>query len=404
MRKWLPPKSYTAIKAGKLYLSKWDFNDGSMFDIMTYDMDPKQFEGPTLNFIWFDEPPPLQIWAPNIRGLRAGGTVIMTMTPLSDADWIFERLENPDDYKDWALTVADAEDNCKEHGVRGTLLHKNIERVIDNYPDEEREARKTGKPIALRGKIFTSFKRDKHVISSLPKSLFENEKGEPAKNYTLYHSCDPHDRKPFALGWYIVDKYGFRYCIDEWPNEYFHKMKSCSLTIPDYVEIIKEKEEKWGQPFIRIIDARYGNRRQITSEGDTIRDLFDDNGIHYQNSCTEDCGSIASGHNMIKGWLKHAEGMDPGFFILEKCINHTYSFAHYSHENKKRGYDKAPTEKVSDKYKDFIDLTRYFAMEKPKYIDKPQDNGYNSIPDTWDSVRGQNNLEGDAPNEGDLHG
>ena len=383
LESWLIPGSYTARKGTRTFLSDWKFANGTEMDIMTYDTDPEQFEGPTIHFIWFDEPPPRKIWGAATSRLRKGGFILITMTPLYSGGWIFDRINDPfsNNQRDWALVSADVEDNCMEHGVRGTLQHKDIARILVEYPPEEREARKSGKPIHLAGRVYPTFNVDVHVI---PREKAPTEG-------TIYHVCDPHDRKPFALGWALIDKTGDVYIIEEWPDTPFHEIKSCAHTLKDYKGIIEGKELLTGNPIIRIIDARYGNRKSVQT-GDTIRDELDMLDLHYINSYTDDDASIVAGHNKVRSVLycdpeKPIDTTNkPKLFICDNCINHIYQMLHYTHANH-RDPEKSVKEQVEDKFKDFPDLIRYLVMENPTYIKEEELEEAKPIPQSWEKYR-----------------
>jgi phage terminase large subunit-like protein len=394
---WFPKARFITRKEKQEYEAHWITDVGSEFDIMTYDTEPEQFEGPTLHWILFDEPPPYRIFGACISRLREGGVIIITMTPVYSGGWIFDRINNPwVNQSKWNILYADIENNCIEHGVRGTLKHKNIQRMIEEYPPEEREARIKGLPIQLSGKVYQEFDPSIHIIPR-HKAPIEG---------TLFHVNDPHDRKPFALGWYLMDKTGDIYVIDEWPNQPFHEMKSCNLNIQDYGKIIEDKETIINLPIdTRIIDARYGNRKNVHTNT-TIRDDFDDyksdkfpDGITYLNSYTDDDASILAGHNAVKELLRYDKSKPlsntnkPKLYVCDNCTNHIYQFLHYSYADYKDP-EKALKEKVDEKYKDFMDLVRYLVCELKSYsiLDKDTKDSVNStiediIPEHWQKFR-----------------
>ena len=377
IKEWFPKSSYTASKGGKTFLSKFEFPNGCQFDLMTYDTDPEQFAGPTMQWTWFDEPPPQRIFGECVGRLRKGGLILITMTPLYSGGWIFDRMEDPFQNKrePWFLVNAEVEDNCMEHGVRGVLKHRDIERIIAEYPEDEREARISGKPIHLTGRIYLKFDPSVHIVTKVPKDL------------SYYVVCDPHDRKPFALGWYGVDPTGDVYVLAEHPTESYHKMKSSPLVVEDYANIIKEKNKELGiDNAMYIIDARYGNRKSAIS-GDTIRDEFDMHGIHFMNSYTDDNASIAAGHNKVREYInfdtkKPIDNVNkPKFFVLEDCKNHAYGFLHYTYGDFKDP-EKAIKESPEEKFKDFMDLVRYLLMDNPTHIsDDTIERG--EVPERW---------------------
>lgn len=95
LQEWLPYGRYTAQKGTKSFLSKWKTDKESgewTFDIMTNEQDPKEFEGPTLGWIWCDEPPTETIFKACVSRLRKGGILIITATPLNGSAWMYDAI------------------------------------------------------------------------------------------------------------------------------------------------------------------------------------------------------------------------------------------------------------------------------------------------------------------------
>jgi phage terminase large subunit-like protein len=92
LEEWLPLGRYKATKGGKQFNSQWEMDNGWTFDIMTNEQDPKEFEGPTLGWIWCDEPPTEPIYKACISRLRAGGVLFITATPLNGSAWMFDEI------------------------------------------------------------------------------------------------------------------------------------------------------------------------------------------------------------------------------------------------------------------------------------------------------------------------
>lgn len=92
LEEWLPLGRYKAQKGTKSFLSKWETDNGWSFDIMTNDQDPAQFEGPTLGWIWCDEPPTETIYKACISRLRSGGVMFISATPLNGSAWMYDTI------------------------------------------------------------------------------------------------------------------------------------------------------------------------------------------------------------------------------------------------------------------------------------------------------------------------
>ncbi len=381
LKRWLPPNTYQTRKASKQFDSLWEFKNGSHFNIMTYEQDKSEFEGPTLQWVWFDEPPPEEIFGACVSRLRKGGYIIMTMTPLTGAVWVFDRLNDPWQSKEqsWSIIWADIEANCRQHGTRGVLEHHNIERMTAEYPPEEREARLSGKPLYLEGRIFPTFNRDVHCV---PRETIEQKLKEP---HTKYMVVDPHDRKPFAIGWCLVDETDDIYWFDEWPNEPFISCKT-NNQIEDYVELIKSKENN-AKIEGRIIDARYGNRASVQA-GKTIRDEFDEHDMTFHNSYTDNNASISAGHIKVREYLAYDKDLPlcttnkPKMYFADDCLNLVYGMMNYTYDEFRRK-DQGTKEKPRELHKDFPDLVRYMVMDDPTHIPEVDQIIYQPPPERW---------------------
>ena len=208
LKEVFPKGKYTTNKNGRNFDSYFKTNNGWQIWIMTYDQDPMQFEGISLGLVWQDEPPPQVIHKANISRLRLGGICIITATPLTGSAWMYDEIiSNPDNEKgSRAYVEADVESACKQHGVRGFLEHDQILKMVEQYDDEDKQARIYGKFQHLTGLIFKNFSRRIHVIPP-----FEiNE-----RDFTVYEELDPHPRNPDAVVWVAVDRKGTKYLVDE---------------------------------------------------------------------------------------------------------------------------------------------------------------------------------------------
>lgn len=258
--------------------------------------------------------------------------------------------------RNWEIVYADIESCCIEHGVNGYLPHEDIEKKIREYDEEEKEARISGKPIHLSGLVFKTFNRQTHVVDPF----------DIPDDWTRYCIIDPHDRKPFMCTWGCVSPTGKLFIYDEWPSEAFHKIKSSSLVVGDYVTLIREKER--GQRIHdRIIDARFG--KKVSSQtGRSIRDMFDDAGMYFHDSYLDNGGSVDQGHQAVREVLKIGSDGTPTLRVFSSCQNVVHAFLHYCWDDFK-GNEKAPKEKPKDVNKDPIDCVRYFVMEQPRWVD-----------------------------------
>jgi len=113
----------------------------------SYERGREKWQGDTLDFVWFDEEPPEDIYTEGLARISAtSGMVYVTFTPLKGMSKVVLRyLNEPSpDRSVITMTIDDA-------------LHipaDERQTIIDGYPEHEREARALGIPLLGSGKIF----------------------------------------------------------------------------------------------------------------------------------------------------------------------------------------------------------------------------------------------------------
>lgn len=325
---WFPQGKFTTSKGGKHFESQWKTSTGWNFDVMTYDQDPKQFEGVTLGWAWFDEPPPEAILRATIARMRRGGIIMITATPISGSAHLYDMFadgnlevevvlregEEPVKVERSVYTqTSDVESACKVHGVRGHLEHSDIERMIAEYPEEERQARAFGKFQHLVGLVFKRWDRKIHVIKPFP----INE-----RDFTVYHYLDPHPRNPDAGLWVAVDKNGTKYVIDElWVTPEDKR---------DLADKIKRKnsqyrvEGMWADPWIFNKDQHHDMNDKNLDE------QLQDEGLTYlpapkQRTASDERIKTALNYQEVNGKMLTF----PEVFVFESCERTIWEMEHY---------------------------------------------------------------------------
>jgi phage terminase large subunit-like protein len=119
----------------------------SALNFKSYDQGRSKWQADTLNFVWFDEEPPLDVYSEGLTRTNAtGGMVYGTFTPLKGMSDVVRRLlmEPSPDRTTIVMTIDDA-------------LHYTTEeraKIVAGYPAHEREARAKGIPTLGSGRIF----------------------------------------------------------------------------------------------------------------------------------------------------------------------------------------------------------------------------------------------------------
>jgi phage terminase large subunit-like protein len=119
----------------------------SLIGLKSYSSGREKFQGETLDFVWFDEEPPADIYTEGLTRTNVnGGPVWMTFTPLKGVSEVVRRflLEKSPDRHVTSMTIDDAEHYTAERRAQ----------IIASYPAHEVEARTKGIPVLGSGRIF----------------------------------------------------------------------------------------------------------------------------------------------------------------------------------------------------------------------------------------------------------
>lgn len=359
--RWWPKNRYSWSRGGKQY-NKFLYTDTGFFgEVMTYEQHKKEFEGKTMGPTVFIEPPRREIFYASIARQRKGGLNILDMTPLTDAAWVLDEIiSKPEILVDGKpvgkakCINADIEENCLEHGKNGQLRHADIQQIVSRYDADEVEARAHGRFMHLSGRILKDFDRAVHV----------REFEIPTEGVSHGMTVDPAIAKPLMIVWRFVDKAGIVHYYDEYPEFEFHNAKDSNLTVADYVQIIKAKEEGRRMDS-RILDRHFGNARR-TLGGKTLKEEFSDAGLDFSDSYTMDPQTeVEQGILKIKGYLKYdkSKPLDalncPKVVIHPRCKNLISAAERWARDPK--------TGKPLEAYKDPMDVLRYDLMSDPTF-------------------------------------
>lgn len=349
-----PKGRYEVSKGRYSYPSVFHSDTGWVLDLFSYERDAKEAAGPNIGLQGFNEPPPEPLYKEAIARSRAGGYIIGGFTSLLDNTWVVDGILNKHDGKNIRVRYGSSCENCKQHGVNGNLEHDQIEKVLSQYDPDEREARFTGRPLSMSGRIFKTFNHSVHVA--------KEEFQPPTEGISLGMVVDPAIGKPFAILWRWVDKTGTVHYYDEYPEVKFQGAKDSNLTVKEYAELIRAREN--GRQFeSRILDRHFGNVRRTTG-GLTLKQEFDEQKLEFTDSYAMAGDEVETGILKVKDYLRYdtTKPIDavnrPRIVISPKCKNLIAAFQSWGRDPK--------TLKPKEDYKDFMDLVRYDLMSNPE--------------------------------------
>lgn len=308
----------------------------SIIGFKSCDQGREKFQGSSLDFVWFDEEPPKDIYDEcRMRVLDRKGDIFGTMTPLKGLTFVYDEIflnqsQNPEvwfEFMEWA-------DN--------PFLDKGeIELLTSSLSPDQLESRRYGKFRSNEGLVYNEFDENLHVIEpfDLPKEWFDTITIDPGLN------------NPLAALWCAVDYDGNVYVI----REHFEAGKDIiyhSNKIKQICSMLNWHKNRFGE-IDAIIDSA-ANQKTLASTK-SVTELFREEGIFVNPQVNKD---MWSGIQRVKKYLKSADGKTK-LYIFKNCVNLIREFKCYwwgEGDNPKKKDDHA------------LDALRYYLMKKPENV------------------------------------
>lgn len=363
---------------------------GSSIKFFSYDQDPQNAEGTTWDVAGFDEPPPRDILIATQRGCMAkSAPIFMAFTPLREAylfDEYYERahhagaddlrvLENPEAHPDEFKKIASKRVFSITIGMsENPHLPSEQREIYEEFMDEdEREARVHGRFKHLMGRVYKMFRREDHVERKDLRDGIEERDGGRELWWPVGCVMDPHGRRPFMIGWFVITPEGQRHWLAEWPDDFMiHQCRSWEWGVEEYARRIREIEAGdnnlglvLGHVEWRVIDPQFG-RSKSPETGRTLQEAFlADADMYFDTNVEND---IDAGHLAVKEALRRSLlSFDPGCKNLIKAME-SYTWDEYRDKG-----DRPAKEKPAELHKDPADVVRYGQMYEAGFYDPRED-------------------------------
>lgn len=308
------------------------FGGTSKIGFKSCDQGREKFQGTSLDFVWFDEEPPFDIYKEcRMRVLDKNGEVFGTMTPLKGLTWVYDQIylncQNDPEVEVIEMEWAD----------NPYLDKKEIEAMSKVLSQEELDSRRFGKFVGLGGLVYKEFDPSLHVIEpfDVPKEWYDKI------------SIDPGLHNPLSAHWYAVDYDGNVYVIAE--------HYASNQTIETHAERIKQICSQLDWPmqngyYTALIDPA-ANQRTLSSVRN-VSELFYDYGILVNTNVNKD---VFSGISRVKSYLKNANGQTK-LFIFSSCQNMIREI---------KGYFWGNNDSPIKRDDHAMDELRYYIMSRP---------------------------------------
>lgn len=309
------------------------FGGVSKLGFKSCDQGREKFQGTSLDFVWFDEEPPYDIYIEcKMRVIDRCGQIFGTMTPLKGLTWVYDEIYvNEKSDPDIWHTFMTWQDNP-------FLASEEIQKLYDCMSKDELESRCYGKFVGHSGGVYNEFDENLHVIEPF------------AVPYEWYDkiSIDPGLNNPLSAHWYAVDFDGNVYVI----AEHYQAQKDIIFHSQKIKEICDNLNWHRRNGYINALIDSAASQRTLASTK-SVADLFYDNGILVNTNVNKD---VFSGIQRVKSYFKNANGK-ARLFIFKNCTNMIREIKTY-----RWGDGDNPIKKDDHA----VDELRYYIMSKPE--------------------------------------
>ncbi len=310
------------------------FGTVSKIGFKSCDQGREKFQGTSLDYVWFDEEPPYDIYSEcRMRVLDTDGDVFATMTPLKGMTFVYEDIYmnkyNSDnvwyEFMQW-------DDNPY-------LSETAKEEMRKSMSEEELKARQFGEFLDVGGRVYPEFDENFNVV----------EPFEIPYEWQDRLSIDPGLKNPLSCHWYAIDYDGNIYVVAEW----YEREKDIEFHSNKIHEI--SNTLGWHRNSNGMLEALIdsaANQTTLASKK-SVADLFYDYNILVNTNVNKD---VFSGIQRVKSYLKSANG-ERKLFIFNTCKNMIREIKGY-----RWGKGDCPV-KVDDHS---MDELRYYIMNRPE--------------------------------------
>ncbi len=310
------------------------FGKTSVIGFKSCDQGREKFQGASLDFVWFDEEPPVDIYREcRMRVLDRRGDIFGTMTPLKGLTFVYNEifLNRYDDKEVWYEFMEWKDNPYLDEGEILALQSSMDEKTL--------QARRYGKFVLdTAGLVYPEFDERVHVIEpfALPKEWQD----------TL--SIDPGLNNPLSVHWYAVDFDGNVYVV----AEHYEAGRDIDYHA-DAIKAISQRLD-WhtdGKGRVcALIDS--AARQRTLGSVKSVVELFYERGILVNPSVEKD---LFSGIARVKSYLNTKNGL-PNLYIFSSCV-------HLIRELKGYYWGNGDLPRKADDHS--LDEMRYYLMSRP---------------------------------------
>ncbi len=310
------------------------FGSVSKIGFKSCDQGREKFQGTSLDYVWFDEEPPYDIYSEcKMRVLDKHGDIFATMTPLKGLTFVYDEifLNKFNDPNIWFEFIS-----WDDNPFISTEAKEEMKKSLS---EAELRSREHGEFLDFGGRVYTEFDENVNVIEPFDVPYDWQDK----------LSIDPGLKNPLSCHWYAVDYDGNVYVV----AEHYDKEKDIEF----HSQKIHEISDKlhWHRNSNGMIEALIdsaANQKTLASVK-SVADLFYEHGILVNTNVNKD---VFSGIQKVKSYLKNGLGQTK-LFIFNTCKNLINEIKTY-----RWGKGDSPVKENDHS----MDELRYYIMSRPE--------------------------------------
>ncbi len=312
----------------------------SVIGFKSCDQGREKFQGASLDFVWFDEEPPEDIYAEcRMRVFDRKGDIFGTMTPLKGLTFVYNEiyLNRRNDPEVWYEFIEWSDNPYLDEGE--------IQAFMGSMDELSLQSRRYGRFAShTAGLVYPEFDERIHVIEP---------RGIP-KEWQDTISIDPGLNNPLSAHWYAVDFDDNVYVVAE-HYEAGRDIDYHSSKIKGISERLGWHTDGKGRVCALIDSAA---KQRTLGSLKSVVELFYERGILVNPNVEKD---LFSGIARVKSYLNHQNGL-PNLYIFSTCVNLIRELKGYY-------WGSGDVPRKADDHS--LDELRYYLMSKPKKMPPP---------------------------------
>ncbi len=303
----------------------------STIGFKSVDQGREKFQGTSLDYVWFDEEPPLDIYMEcKMRVIDKNGEIFGTMTPLKGLTWVYNEIYLNERHDDdiWYESIS-WQDNP-------FLNQDEIKKLKSQMSEKELESRCDGKFINQNGLVYPNFDENFNVIEpfDVPKEWYDNI------------SIDPGYTNPLSCHFYACDNDDNIYVIAE--------VYASQVPIEQHAQNIHNIADNLGwqknsKGFLSALIDSASLQKTLACQ-DSVAQKFYENKILVNTKVNKSLVGLQK----VRKYICNANG-ERKLFIFKNCVNMIREIKSYSW-----GTDENPIKKNDHA----MDELRYYIMSK----------------------------------------